>query len=1009
MYVLTLLFVLALLFFLLRGPYLSNSIKRLIQPVLEKAIGEKVIIDKAVINPFPFYIQTKGFKVFDKDGNRLLWVTRMRAHIDILSLFSREIRIRRLALLEPSLSIDRSALVRIIENVNGRGPGGEGKRFRVNIMSVKINNGEFILTDRERQAVATGRRFDAEMTARNEINITTSLRDGGLRLHDLPVITAGISGSLRLSDRKIQILDAKLSSVGSTLEAGGEMQLSPAGAVDKGSFTGKASVLIETIGQMFGLKENRQGTLSFSGSVDMVSHEEGKDRPKTPDIKIDLRTKGWFYLETLMELLKVKEHILGRVSIDGAINGIYPDVTGKGKLTLEGAFFDTLSIDKAEGEVTYENNKFVLNDFIAKTYGGEMSGDASLAIPSGGYSVDGRAQNINSRQFFKFIKWEPPFPEGRIDGDFMLAKVPGRKIAVSAQTVYLNTSVEKGGQFNDRFREARAELDMRDGVIKFDRAALFTADSEIILDGSVDLINKNLDLKLDVNSRDASDFSAPYFAGLKSPLRFAGTARGSSINPEISGHLAAGPGLINGQPFKDITGELKYTPRLLSISSLKIRNGESIYEAPGSIAFRGSEGLFSFRDPYYKATGEIKNGDAKELLAAVYPSEKIPVNGTLKGKISFDGDTQNFKGAADIGLENAEAYGQVIDRAAINAALSPEALKFPRVTLHREKSSLESRGELYFDKKFNAVITSGSVHTRDIAFLNKYPVDANSARGEFMERAVTAEANITFTRAMPWDLQLKFKRGRYDFLLAGLIKDVPRDLSASLEGFVDLKGNRNKYSMNSRFSSLDVSLYGYNFRNKEDIVLEFMDDVFTVKALTLKGLNGDMTVEGDVKVGQSYNLKTHGDINLAPLKILTRDIESLRGDGSFDVDVSGNWNSPELRGKINIRDTNVKLEGVPYRIGPLGGDIFLDKERVTIDSFNVDYGGGKIFVSGAGRMDGLSLKALFLSSEIKDIRFRPMEGVDATLDGKLFFEMSPKKQSLAGDINIKRARYEKRI
>ncbi len=50
----------AVLFFLLRGPYLSNSIKRSIIPVLENATRERILIDKAVINLFPFYVQAKG-------------------------------------------------------------------------------------------------------------------------------------------------------------------------------------------------------------------------------------------------------------------------------------------------------------------------------------------------------------------------------------------------------------------------------------------------------------------------------------------------------------------------------------------------------------------------------------------------------------------------------------------------------------------------------------------------------------------------------------------------------------------------------------------------------------------------------------------------------------------------------------------------------------------------------------------------------------------------------------
>ncbi|HLA50508.1 MAG TPA: translocation/assembly module TamB domain-containing protein, partial [Thermodesulfovibrionia bacterium] len=43
------------------------------------------------------------------------------------------------------------------------------------------------------------------------------------------------------------------------------------------------------------------------------------------------------------------------------------------------------------------------------------------------------------------------------------------------------------------------------------------------------------------------------------------------------------------------------------------------------------------------------------------------------------------------------------------------------------------------------------------------------------------------------------------------------------------------------------------------------------------------------------------------------------------------------------------------------------------------------------------------------LRFRPVEGFDVAFDGGLFLEISPKKQSISGDINIKKAKYEKRV
>ncbi len=110
-------FFFAIIFFLLRGPYLSNSIKRIIVPQLENITRERIIVDKAVINLFPFYVQAKGFNIYDKDGNRLLWITKSRAYIDLLGLLSDEIVIRKLVLNELELSATENDISKIINNI----------------------------------------------------------------------------------------------------------------------------------------------------------------------------------------------------------------------------------------------------------------------------------------------------------------------------------------------------------------------------------------------------------------------------------------------------------------------------------------------------------------------------------------------------------------------------------------------------------------------------------------------------------------------------------------------------------------------------------------------------------------------------------------------------------------------------------------------------------------------------------------------------------------------------
>ncbi len=1048
----TIIFSIALVFFLLRGPYLSNSIKRLIQPAMEEAIREKIIIDKAVINLFPFYLQTKGFKVFDGEGNKLVSATKMRAYIDLIGLFSKEIRIRRLTVKEPELTTDKKTLEKIIDSIEKYTRRDNGRHFGISVKSMKITDGKFTLADEEKQMTASGQGLYVEVVVKDEINVVLSLKNGVLKLPDLPELSAGLDGKIKLRDREIKISGARIYSSDSTIEAKGEMRLSSEGKMKYGFLSGKANISMKTISKIFKLEEKKDGMLSFSGSIDLLSAQEGQGI-EMPRFKFNLKTKSWFYLETLMELLKVHENITGRISINGEIQGVYPEVIGRGIGKLENAVLDNLPIDDAAGEIRCENKKISLKNFVAHTYGGELKGNAFLLMPNGDYFIDAQVMNVNSPLFFKFIEWEPPFPEGKINGSFRLNKTPGRKIELTAEADYLNTSENRENLLRDRLKNIKAYIALKNDILTFNRAFLSTPISELLLNGSIDLNKEKLNLNIYMESRDASDLTVPYFSDLKAPVKFTGKANGATENPEISGDVRIGPGTINGISFTEVTGDLTYNPKSLSVGLLKIKQENSIYETSGSIAFRKTKGLFSFEDPYYNGSALIKNGDAKSLIAVIY--KEIPITGFINGRLSFKGDTKEFKGEGDITLEGGMVFNQSIDRAFIKATLSPENISFSSVELYRDSSRLKADGSVYFDERFNVSVSSDSVNLRDIAVLNKYPVDANFSldikgsgtfknpdikfslnvlksyfrnaligegeikgelkgnrlfvKGDFLRGTVTADANVLLSKTLPWDINMRFKNGRYDFLLAGFLKDVPRDLSASLEGVVRLQGDRNKFSMNSKFNTLNFNLYGYNFKNKEDIVLEFIEETFKIKSFAISGVNGDITATGTVKIGQNYNLAVRGRLNLASLKGAIKIVEFLKGHGNFVAEITGSWKSPELKGAISIRDVSVMLSGLPYKIGPVNGDILLDKDRITLDSFKADFAGGKVVLSGVGRLEGLSLKGLYISSELEGLRFKPVEGADVAFDGKLFFESSPKRQSLLGDINIKKARYEKRV
>lgn len=321
----------AVVFFLLRGPYLSNYIKRIIVPQLENITRERVKIGQAAINLFPFYVQAKSVKVFDKEGTQLLWITKTRAYIDISGLFSKKVRIRKFWFNEPRLKISREELDEVIQNVNDSVSRGEEGDFKVTLHNVEMMDGELALEDMKDGSSFSGTGMSFNMTVKNnypkmETTARLLFEEAKLKLPELSEVSGSFEGRLKMEDGRVEIADVKVKSSESTLDLTGELFLAPDGLLREGKLNGKASIHSSTFNELFGLEYGKAGVLSFAGDVGMLP---GKDS-RWPVFVLDLETDSSFYLETLMEIIGVDENITGLVSVKGEIKGRFPEVAGKG-------------------------------------------------------------------------------------------------------------------------------------------------------------------------------------------------------------------------------------------------------------------------------------------------------------------------------------------------------------------------------------------------------------------------------------------------------------------------------------------------------------------------------------------------------------------------------------------------------------------------------------------------------------------------------------------------------
>jgi translocation and assembly module TamB len=1038
-----------ILFFLLRGPYLSNSIKRILVPVFENATQERVIIDKAVINLFPFYVQVKGFKLFDKDGNRLLWITKTRAYIDLIGLLSREIRIRKLTLKEPDLTVNETDVQRVIDHLKKSDLVGEEGKYRVTLKNIQLTDGNVSYLTADKLSRFSGSSLYMDMAPKGiSYIITVLMNKGTLKLANQSELEGGFDGKIKIKKNRIQVTEFNLSSSGSSFSADGEIFLSEDGKIEDGSLSVKTEIKTSTINLIYPLKEQKDALLSFDGFVRLLKREDSK----WPGLAVDLKTDSRFYLETLMEILAVDQNITGELSLKGTITGTFPDIEGKGNAKLTNAVLDTLHLDEVEGELTYKDNKFALNGFKARTYDGMIEGDGHILIPNGNYMADAHMSDINSPQFFKFLKWEPPFPEGKISGDFKLYHEKGQHIEIIADVNYRSTFRAEGNVL-DRLSTASVSLELRDNILWLADSVLSTDRTNLMLDGAIDFNDETLDLNLKLDSPDAADLTAPYYTKLFAPVSFEGTANGPVEAPVITGRVAAKAGSIHGIKFTKASADLRYNISSLSVDRLLISQDDAECDVSGTIDFRKAERLFSFLDPFYKARAECRNVDIRPFVKEAY--KEMPVSGRVSGKASFEGDPDSFVSPGDMIISSADIYGQSLDKVSVRYELRPKEIEFKSVKALRAKSSLEAKGTLSFNKKYSVSVLSDRISLRDLSAFKDSPFDMTfglavngagsindpdlkfsltidesslrdvpvgkgeitgtlvndklMAKGSFLGGLITSEGGAVLADKIKWNVNSRLGEGRYDFLLKGFMKEAPEDFLLTLEGRVNMEGQGDNISIKSKFNSAAVSLYGYDLKNREDIEMELVDDELRIKSLALSGKKGDLYAEGSVRLYNNYNLHIKGNMEVAPLRALSEKILSLRGTGRFEIDVTGPWTRPEVYGEIYLRDTTVSIKTLSHKIGPLDGDFFLKKDRFTFDHVHSKFAGGTIDVSGAGYLDGLALKRLFVSADIDGIKIRPAEGLSTELGGKLFYDTSAKGSSLTGNVDIRKARYTKRI
>ncbi len=1058
----------ALSSYLLRSQYVSNVLGTIIIPELEDITGNKFSAQKIYINVIPLFVEIKGIKSFDENGDMLFQAERAKGYIGFSGLFRKTIEIKRLLVKGAEIKADKQQLEILIKNINDYLSSESEKQLKVKIKSVEISDTAVTIKDELSQVSAKG--INANIILSKIPRFLLSSKEIRLIKEGLPVFTGAFETFFHINEDLIELKNLKLTTLDDTA-------VNVKGSFNTDKLSGRLetniSLMVESIKKMFGLKQRGDGSLTADGFIKIEGVES------ISNIFIDLRLKGNMYLETLMEFLAVEEELKGDMNLEGSIKGYLNNLTGKANARLLKGNLFGIDVDKLNCVVSYSDGIMTFTDGRANLYGGTAKVEAMINLPVVDYySFKVIAKDVNSKNIFKLINWDPEISAGKVT-----AEISSSGSEFNPRGNFYYKAVKSGNNILERIREIRGEFEMKGESINFPKMHISSDKSSLFANGTVDLATNKLGFSGDGKSSDFRDFSAPYFTGFSGSGDFQYNISGTFEDPLLDLNIASNnssfstKGLGISDVVKDtvvtassFVSNLTYAKKLLTLKRFKasgikfvsnsgVQPSASELMASGKIHFPKASVLFDLIAPDYDLNISVKRVSVKNLSGIFVDSP--PMSGNMDADFRLYGKPDDIMANGEFNIDNLSFYDKYrTDNAAGKAVYAKRNFSFSNLKLNKVASVISVNGMISLDKKFLFFADSPSVLLKDIydkdlkemkmfdsASLKNLKIKAEGSfenpridmtgdvqgfmfkgqspgkgkisavlRGrdvninaKFLDGKMDIAGNVRLVENMPWEMKIDLNPARYDFIIASYLKDVPEDLLLSLDGDISASGDRDHITAFAKIKRAHLSLYGIGFTNDSDIIARLHDKKLSIESLLMKSDSAEVSLSGSMIIGQNYDLLLEGYSSLAPIKSLSSSIDTLKGDASFVFSASGDWNKPKINGGIDIANGALSFRDIHYRLTSANAYIYLDEDRIVIERAAGKISGGDIALSGIAHLERFSLKRFFLETRLRGITASISKDFRANFDGDLYYRGTLQSQTILGDIKIKSARYTERV
>lgn len=1053
---LTFLFLLAGLFIFLRGPYISNALKRFILPELSAATGRDITARRIYINIFPLFIEARDLKVLDS-GNVIVLIPRVKGYIGVTAFLRKEINIRRLVINSPELKSEQKVVEDIIGKVKKYLSIKRELPFKVKIRSININNGSIELTEGDSLIKLNGVSSDVLISpAIIDTRINLLVHNAELPLKNWPFLRGSVRSSFFVKKDAIDLKAFNLMIDGSEINTSGLLPFK----LTNGEIKTRFNILMETLKRVFGLKNRGEGEINAEGSLRFSKGIEEIRSDFLNSLIIDIDLKGSIYIQSLLELVKVKEKIEGHVDFSGNLKGPLNRLSGKGKAIMRDGNLFGISVKTLRCNVDYREGMLHFSDGMASLYNGNARAMASVQLFGGSfYSVDVKVDEIDSIPLLDLIGWRPDILPGKVKGEF---RTSGNDFKPSGWFEYRAITSKSGDSeyILKRIKSIKGFYTMENNVLTLHDARAKTGTSELVVNGNIDISSSTLDLKTELLSRNITDISSPFLKDLSGSGRFSGTVKGKFDDPVISGHIDAETISLYSHKFGLVRTAIDYRKNELTIRDLMSRKEDAEIKIKGSIGFPGAKEIFDLKNPFYNLTVTARKVDLTEVSNIIRREKyenllKTPITGILDSDLSIKGTTPELKGS--ITIHKPSMKDVIFDTLSASFIFEDGELILQDIMIKKsaegKDSIIRAKGIIQRDEtvqfRINGEVSINDIYKKSdlpiIGILNfeaygkgrltnpDIDITANLIKGSvkgasigdgrikafLRDKKLSFESFLFNDKAiikgnlnlidLSWNSRMELRSGRYDSLIAAFLKDVPEDLLVNIKGHVDLIGKREHFEAKGLIDEMNLTLYGHSFSSERDILFSMKDWKITIPPLRMRSGATSFNIQGVVDINREIDISMEGRSSLSPLKGFSKKIETVRGESEFVLSISGKWDSPKINGGLTISNAFLGIKGIPHRLSNARGYLYIDEDRIIIDKVSGKIGGGDIDMSGVTYLKGFKMKKFYIDSVVNDITINLSKDFPVNFNGNLLLRGTPDSHSLSGEIRIKRAQYKERV